>query len=168
MTAAQWIIAAVAAQRLAELVYAHRNERLLRAAGAIELGAGHYPLIVALHAAWLATLFVVAGDAAISWPLMAAFAVLQLLRLWVLGTLGRYWTTRILTLPGAPLVTSGPYRFCRHPNYAVVTAEVAILPLALGAWAAALVFSVANLLLLAWRIRVEDAGLAGRPARGHG
>lgn len=168
MSLAQWIVVAVAVQRLAELVYARRNERRLRAQGAVEAGAGHYPLIVALHAAWLASLFAVAGEARILWPLIAAFGLLQLLRLWVLATLGRFWTTRVLTLPNAPLVDAGPYRLCRHPNYAIVVAEIAVLPLALGAWTLAIGFSIANLALLGWRIRVEDAALAGRAASRHG
>lgn len=162
MTLAQWIVAAVAVQRLAELLYGRRNERRLRAAGAVEVGASHYPLIVALHVAWLAALMATAGTAEISWPLMALFGLLQGLRLWVLVTLGRYWTTRILTLPGAPLVVRGPYRFCRHPNYLVVAAEIAVLPLALGAWRMAVAFSLLNGILLAWRIRVEDQALAAR------
>jgi methyltransferase len=167
MTLAQWIVVAVAVQRLAELAYARRNEARLRAAGAVEAGAGHYPLIVLLHAAWLLTLFIAApADDAISWPLLAVYAALQIGRLWVIATLGRFWTTRILTLPGAPLVTGGPYRLCRHPNYAVVVAEIAVLPLAFGAWQAAALFSLANGLLLWWRIRVEDQALRGRRTAG--
>jgi methyltransferase len=163
MTLAQWIVIAVAVQRLAELAYARRNETRLRAAGAVEAGAAHYPLIVLLHAAWLLTLFIAApADDAISWPLLAIYAVLQFGRLWVIATLGRFWTTRILTLPGAPLMTAGPYRLCRHPNYAVVAAEIAVLPLAFGALQAAVLFSLANGLLLWWRIRVEDQALRGR------
>jgi len=162
MTLAHWIVAAVAVQRLVELLYGRRNERRLRAAGAVEAGAGHYPLIVALHVAWLVALMAAAGTATISWPLMTLFGLLQVLRLWILTTLGRYWTTRVLTLPGAPLVVRGPYRLCRHPNYLVVAAEIAVLPLALGAWGMALAFSLLNGSLLAWRIRVEDEALAAR------
>lgn len=163
ITLGQAVVAAVALQRLAELAYARRNEARLRRAGAIEAGAGHYPLIVLLHAAWLVATFVAAGaGATLSWPLLAAYGLLQLVRLWIIATLGRYWTTRILTLPGAPLVASGPYRFCRHPNYALVVAEIAILPLAFGAWQLALAFSVANGVLLWWRIRIEDAALRSR------
>jgi methyltransferase len=168
MTLAQWIVAGVAAQRLAELLYARHNERRLRAEGAIEFGAGHYPLIVGLHAAWLAALFATAAEAAIAWPWMTAFGVLQVLRLWVLASLGRFWTTRVLSLPGAPLISAGPYRLCRHPNYLIVIGEIASLPLALGAWPLALAFSLANLPLLAWRIRVEEAALAERSAAGQG
>jgi methyltransferase len=95
-------------------------------------------------------------------PLLLAFAVLQGLRLWVLMSLGRYWTTRVITLPDAPLVRRGPYRFLRHPNYLVVAAEIAVLPLAFGAWAVAAVFSALNAALLAWRISLEDHALAPR------
>lgn len=159
----QAIVLAVALQRLVEFVYARRNEARLRRAGAIEVGARHYPLIVLLHAAWLVTLFVAAGRVeAPSWPLIAIYGLLQPVRLWVIATLGRFWTTRILTLPGAPLVARGPYRLCRHPNYAVVVAEIAILPLAFEAWQVALVFSAANGLLLWWRIRIEDEALRSR------
>lgn len=168
MTLGQWIVIAVAVQRVAELLYARRNERRLRAEGAVEFGARHYPLIVGLHAGWLAALLFVAADAAIAWPWMGIFGVLQLLRLWVIGSLGRFWTTRVLTLPGAPLVSAGPYRLCRHPNYVVVAAEIAVLPLAFGAWPVALVFSLANLPLLAWRVRVEELALSGRPAADQG
>lgn len=167
MILAQWIVVAVAVQRLFELLYARRNEARLRAAGAVEAGAGHYPLIVLLHAAWLLALFLVAPPAdALSWPLLAVYAALQVGRLWVIATLGRFWTTRILTLPGAPLMTAGPYRLCRHPNYAVVVAEIAVLPLAFGAWQMAVLFSLANGLLLWWRIRVEDQALRSRRRAG--
>jgi methyltransferase len=167
MTLAQWMVVAVAVQRLAELAYARRNEARLRAAGAVEAGAGHYPLIVLLHAAWLLTLFFAApADDAISWPLLALYAALQIGRLWVIATLGRFWTTRILTLPGAPLMTAGPYRLCRHPNYVIVVAEIAVLPLAFGAWQVAVAFSLANGLLLWWRIRVENQALRSRRMAG--
>lgn len=163
MSPVQWIVLAVALQRLAELAYARRNTRRLLAEGGIEVGAGHYPLLVALHAAWLAALFLlVPATAPVSWPLLAAFVALQVARLWIVASLGRFWTTRIVTLPAAPLVARGPYRLCRHPNYAVVAAEIAILPLAFGAWAIALAFSILNAAVLAWRIRQEAAALAPR------
>lgn len=159
----QWIVLAVVVQRLAELAYARRNEARLRLAGAVEAGAGHYPLIVLLHVAWLLAIFVtVPADARISWPLMGLYGALQLGRVWVIAALGRFWTTRVLTLPGADLVARGPYRLCRHPNYAIVAAEIALLPLAFGAWQLALAFTLLNGAILAWRIRVEDRALAGR------
>lgn len=159
-----WIVLGlVAAQRLAELAYAQRNTRNLLARGAVEIGRGHYPLFILLHGSWLIAIAVlVPAAAAPSWPLLVLFALLQAGRVWVIATLGPYWTTRIITLPSAPLVARGPFRFVRHPNYWVVTGEIAVLPLAFGAWRLALAFSVLNALLLAWRIRVENAALAGR------
>ena len=157
------IVALVAVERIAELVHARRNTRALLARGAIEAGAGHYPLLVLLHGAWLAALlYAVPADTMPSSGWLGAFGLLQGLRLWVLASLGPYWTTRIITLPGAPLVRRGPYRFLRHPNYVVVVAEIAVLPLAFGAWRIALVFSALNLALLAWRIRIEQQALAPR------
>jgi methyltransferase len=156
-------VALVAAERLAELVHAARNTRALRRRGAVELGGRHYPWLVLLHAAWLLSLAVLARrNPAPVWPWLALFAGLQLARLWVLATLGPYWTTRIMTLPGAPLVRRGPYRWLRHPNYLVVACEIAVLPLAFGAWRLGLLFSVPNIALLAWRIRVEEQALASR------
>lgn len=159
-----WIvIALVAAQRLTELVYAERNTRRLLAAGGQESGAGHYPLLVGLHALWLVALAVfVPAEQPANWWLLGVFAVLQALRLWVLASLGPFWTTRVITLPGAPLVRRGPYRWLRHPNYLVVVGEILVLPLAFGAWQIALVFSLANAALLALRIRCEERALAPR------
>jgi methyltransferase len=159
------ILVLVALQRLGELVYAQRNTSRLLARGAVEIGRRHYPLFVLLHASWLLTLFIaVPGDAPVNWPLLAIFVVLQALRLWVVATLGPFWTTRIVTLPGAPLVRNGPFHFVRHPNYLVVIGEIAVLPLVFGAWGIAIVFSLLNLALLAWRIRIEEAALAPRRA----
>ena len=157
------VLGLVAAQRVAEAVYAERNTRTLKAGGAQEIGAGHYPLLVLLHAAWLAAMFLlVRADTPISWPWLSVYVALQGVRVWVIASLGRYWTTRIITLEAAPLVARGPYRWLRHPNYAVVVAEIAVLPLAFGAWRIALAFSVLNLALLAWRIRIEERALAPR------
>jgi methyltransferase len=159
----QAIVLLVALQRLAELALARRNTRRLLAKGACEIGAGHYPLFILLHGGWLVALFALTpADVQVLWPLVGLFALLQLGRIWVVASLGPYWTTRILTLPGAPLVRRGPYRLLRHPNYWIVTGEIALLPLAFVQWPLALVFSVLNAALLAWRIRVEDAALAPR------
>ena len=153
----------VALQRVCELVYARRNERRLLASGGVEVGARHYPLFIVLHASWLVAIWsLVPADAPVSWPLLALFIVLQAARVWVVASLGRFWTTRVITMPGAPLVKRGPYRFVRHPNYVVVVCEIAVLPLAFGAWQIAVVFSVLNALLLAHRIRVEDRALDAR------
>ena len=161
--AAVTVALAVAIVRLLELALAHRNTAALLAAGGIELGRRHYPLLVLLHAAWLLAIAVlVPAEAAISWPLLTVFVALQALRGWVLLSLGRFWTTRVITLPGAPLVRRGPYRFMRHPNYLLVTAEIALLPLVFGAWQLALAFSLCNAALLAWRLRIENGALAQR------
>ncbi|HVM77895.1 MAG TPA: isoprenylcysteine carboxylmethyltransferase family protein [Stellaceae bacterium] len=168
-SAAVAAVAAVACVRLGELWLARRNTRALLAAGAVERGSGHYPLIVAVHAGWLAAIVLAVPDTAqVSWPLIGVYLALQLLRVWVLASLGRFWTTRIITLPGAPLVRRGPYRFIRHPNYLLVAAEIAVLPLAFGAWQVAALFSVLNAAVLAWRIRLENEALAERlPAGAH-
>lgn len=159
----QWIVLAVAVQRLIEMIHAKRNTARLLANGGREVGAGHYPLFVVLHAGWLiALLFAVPKDADIAWPLIGVFAALQLGRLWVIVSLGRYWTTRIITVEGAPLVRRGPFKFVRHPNYAIVACELAVLPLAFGAWWIAAAFTILNAGLLAHRMRVEDAALAAR------
>ena len=160
MTLAVVVLALVTAQRIGELVLAERNTRQLRRQGAVETGAGHYPLIVALHAAWLLGLWVLAWDRPVNLPLLAVFAALQAARVWVIATLGSRWTTRIITLPGAPLVRKGPYRFLSHPNYVVVAAEIAVLPLALGLWAYAVVFTLLNAAMLWVRIRSENRALA--------
>lgn len=160
MTAAVLILGFVTAQRLAELVIARRNTAALLARGAVEASPGHYPLIVALHASWLGTLWWLAPGRPVVWPLMAVFAILQLLRLWVLATLGTRWTTRIIVLPDAPLVCGGPFRFVRHPNYLVVALEIALLPLAFGLLSHAVIFSLANAAVLAIRIRAEEKALS--------
>ena len=165
MSDAQWIILIVAALRLAELTYAARNHQRLLAAGGREVGAGHYPLFVLLHGAWLVALFfLVPSDAPIHAVPLVLFIVLLAGRAWVILTLGRYWTTRIITVPGAPLVRAGPYRLVRHPNSVVVVGEIAMLPLVFGAWQIAVVFSALNAALLWHRIRVEDLALADRRA----
>lgn len=157
------VLGAVAAQRLWELWLAHRNTRRLLAEGALEVGGGHYPLFVLLHASWLTAIAVATPAATLPNPwLLAAYGVLQLGRLWVIATLGRFWTTRIITLPTAPLVRRGPYRLVRHPNYVVASLEIAVLPLAFGQVWIALVWSLANALVVGWRIRVEDRTLSGR------
>lgn len=159
MTAAALILALVTAQRLAELAVARRNTRALLARGAFEVASGHYPLIVAVHALWLAVLWWEAPGEPVIWPLIGVFLLLQAGRLWVLATLGERWTTRIIVLPGAQLVERGPFRFVRHPNYVVVVAEIAVLPLAFGLWEAALAFSLLNAAVLAIRIGAEEQAL---------
>jgi len=154
------VLALVTLERGAELVWARRNTRRLLARGARESGARHYPLIVGLHAAWLAGLWLLAGDRPVSIPWLAVFAALQAGRLWVLATLGERWTTRIIVLPGEALVRRGPYRLIPHPNYAVVAGEILVLPLAFGLVAFGLVFTVLNAAVLWIRIRAEETALS--------
>lgn len=161
----QIIVLLVAAQRVIELGIAKENAAQLLAKGASELGARHYPLFTLLHGSWLVALLVlVPADAKVSAWLMALFCLLQIGRVWVIATLGRYWTTRVITLPDAPLVRRGPYRFIKHPNYLIVTLEIAVLPLAFGAWWLAVVFSLLNAALLFHRIRIENTALQPREA----
>ncbi|MBB3313093.1 methyltransferase [Rhizobium sp. BK196] len=149
----------VTAQRLSELVIARRNTMALFARGAREIAPDHYPYMVALHTGWLAGLWMLATGQAIQLFWFGVFTLLQVLRLWVLVTLGERWTTRIIILPGAPLVEGGPYRFFKHPNYMIVIGEIAALPLAFGMPLYALVFSLLNGAILTVRIRAENAAL---------
>lgn len=159
------ILGYVVVQRLCELVYARRNTVRLLARGGIETGARHYPLFILLHGSWLIALAtLVPPQTGINVSLLFVFATLQLARVWVLLSLGRHWTTRIITVPGTPLVVRGPYRFMRHPNYAIVAGEIAALPLVFGAWQIALIYSLLNLALLRHRIRIENKALAPRRA----
>jgi methyltransferase len=158
------LLALVTAQRLGELVLARHNTAKLKAQGAYEVAPGHYPLIVILHAAWLIGLWALAWNRPLNLPLAALVIAIEGLRIWVLMSLGGRWTTRSIILPGAPLVRRGPYRFLPHPNYTVVAAEIAVLPLAFGLWAYALAFTVLNAAILFVRIRSENAALAGAPS----
>lgn len=159
------VLALVAAQRLIELVIAKRNTARLLARGGREVGAAHYPLFIVLHASWLVAIgLTTPAFRQPDWGLIAVFAALQLARIWVVATLGPYWTTRIITLDGAPLVRRGPFRLVRHPNYWVVCAEIAVLPLAFGNWPVALIWSALNAALLSHRIRVETTALQVRRA----
>ena len=155
-----WLIAFVAAQRLAELALAQRNTRRLRASGAVEFGAAHYSLLVALHAFWLAGLWLLGHARAIDPPWLGVFALLQAGRVWAVASLGGRWTTRVVVVPGAAPVARGPYRFVKHPNYWIVMLEIAVVPLALGLPLFALVFSLVNATFLALRIHVENRALA--------
>jgi methyltransferase len=147
-------------QRLTELWWAKENAARLMAAGGIEYGRSHLPLMILFHAAWLAGLWLLAYDRPVQPFFLALFVVLQIARFWVLATLGRRWTIRIIVVPGERLVAQGPYRLLRHPNYAVVTGEIAVVPLALGLPVYALVFSVLNAGMLAIRITAENAALS--------
>ncbi|MET7889213.1 isoprenylcysteine carboxyl methyltransferase family protein [Streptomyces avermitilis] len=164
------LVATVAAERVVELVVARRNERWSTARGAIVTGQGHYPAMVVLHTAllvgclaevWLADRPFVP---ALAWPMLAMLAGSQALRWWCIGTLGPRWNTRVIVVPGLPLVTSGPYRLLRHPNYVAVVAEGVALPMVHTAWVTAAVFTVLNAVLLTVRIRCENRALAAATA----
>ena len=160
MTSAEFILALVTLQRAAELAVSSRNTGKLRARGAFEVAPRHYPLVVAVHAAWLISLWIFGHGQPINAIALLLYIALQGFRLWVMWTLGARWTTRIIILPGEPLVSAGPYRFLPHPNYAVVAGEIAILPLVFGLPWLALIFTVLNATILSIRIRAENQALA--------
>ncbi|WGD50070.1 isoprenylcysteine carboxylmethyltransferase family protein [Bradyrhizobium sp. CB1650] len=168
MSAAVAILALVTLQRVGELVLARYNTGRLLARGAIEMAAGHYPLVVALHAAWLIALWVCGRNQPVNLFAVGIFIVLEGLRFWVIATLGPRWTTRIIVVPGEPLISAGPYRYSSHPNYAVVAAEIAVLPLALHLPLMAVIFTILNAVVLAIRMRAEARALLvvhERPSR---
>jgi methyltransferase len=154
------ILGFVTIQRLFELVLARKNTAALLASGGREVGAAHYPLIVAFHSLWILGLWFFALTQPVTWILVVVFAVLQALRVWVLATLGPRWTTRIIIMPEAPLVVAGPFKYFNHPNYAVVAAEIFILPLAFGLLWFSVLGGLMNLGILATRIRVEERALS--------
>ena len=147
-------------QRLVELAISRRHCRQLLAEGGVEFGRGHYPLVVALHVGWLAALlFLVGSSTPVSAPLAFLFGALQIARIWTIATLGRFFTTRIIVLPGVRRVRTGPYRHLEHPLYLIVALELAVVPLMFGAWPIALAATLLNGLLLRHRIGVEDRAL---------
>ena len=160
MSLASIILVLVTLQRLGELVLARHNTEKLLARGAIEIGAKHYPLVVSVHAAWLVALWALGRDQDVNLAFLAFFVLLQAVRVWILATLGSRWTTRIIILRGEPLISAGPYRYFSHPNYAVVAAEIAVLPLALHLPAVAVIFTVLNAAVLVIRIRAETRALS--------
>jgi methyltransferase len=160
MSLAIIVLVFVTLQRAGELVLAQANTSGLMKRGGIEIGASHYPVMVALHAGWLAALWFFGWGAEVNLWLLAAYVLLQVFRIWILATLGRRWTTRIIIVPGETLVAGGPYRFLRHPNYLLVLLEVPLLPLALGLPWLALAFGLLNVAMLAWRIRIEEGALS--------
>lgn len=154
----------LAAQRVAELAWSRRNERRLRARGADEVGAEHYPAMLTLHTGWLGAMAVEAVRRPVRAPALrrigvAVFALAQPLRYWAIGSLRDRWTTRVLVVPGEPPVATGPYRWMRHPNYAAVVMELAAAPLVVGAWRTAVAASIADLAVLRRRLAVETAAL---------
>ncbi|MGY4432776.1 methyltransferase [Bradyrhizobium sp. F1.13.1] len=159
MTFAELILGAITLQRVGELVIARANTQKLLARGAVEVAPRHYPLIITAHAAWLLSLWVFGRDQPVNVVALAGYLILQCLRFWVIWTLGSRWTTRIIVLPEQPLVSTGPYRFLSHPNYAVVAGEIAVLPLVLGLPLLAVVFTTLNATVLAIRVRAENRAL---------
>jgi methyltransferase len=149
----------VTLQRLAELFWSRSNAQRLVAAGAIEYGREHYPLMIGFHAVWLAGMWLLGYDAAVQPFFLGLYGLLQIARYWVLATLGRRWTTRVFVVPGEALVAHGPYLWFRHPNYAVVVGEIAVVPLALGMPIFAFLFTIWNAAVLTVRIRAENAAL---------
>ena len=160
------VLVLVTLQRVGELLYAHRNESRLRTRGAIEHAPEHYWAMVTVHSAWLAGLWLLAPQQPINLFWLTIFMSLQGLRFWVLATLKERWTTRIIVLPGAPLIKTGPYRLMPHPNYAIVAGEVLALPMAFGLHAFAVLFSLINAYVLAIRIRAENRALRAEGSMG--
>lgn len=166
MTPYVLLVVAVGVERLAELVVATRNARWAFAHGGVESGRGHYPVMAAMHTALLVACIaeVAVADRPflpwLGWPMLALVVASQALRWWCVATLGHQWNTRVIVVPGLPLVSAGPYRWLRHPNYVAVVVEVAALPLVHTAWVTALVFTLANAAVLAVRIPVEERALA--------
>jgi len=153
----------VLAQRGLEELYSSRNTRRLMASGATEMGRTYYPVVAATHLAWIAGLFfLIPPTAPIVWPLIAYYVTLQIVRYWVIASLGPFWTHRIITLPGAPIARSGPYRYLSHPNYAVTIVETFVLPLAFGALALACIMTALWWVVLSVKIKLENEALAER------
>ena len=164
MATLYFVLILIVGLRLGELAWSGRNQQKLLARGGYEIGAGHYPLFILLHGGWIVCLAFFAEPVPRYPSLLLLFLILQPIRLWIIASLGDYWTTRIITVDGMPLARRGLYRWIRHPNYAVVVIEIAILPLAFGLGWLALVFSVLNGLLLRHRIRIETEALSARRA----
>ena len=163
MSALWVLLGLVILQRLTELIIAHRNTARLLAQGAVEHGRRHYPIIVGLHVSWLIVMATaIPSDTPVNVIWLAIFLALQAARVWVLWALGPYWTTQVITVPGAPLVRRGPYKFIKHPNYVIVAFEIFALPMVFGATEIAITFFLVNALILWHRIKVENAALASR------
>jgi methyltransferase len=158
-TATLLFLGFIVIQRLSELAIAKRNTANLLAKGAYEVGASHYPVMVAMHSAWIACLLIFGYDETIAYGWLAVFAVLQVFRVWILGSLGSRWTTRIIILE-EPLIVRGPFKYFSHPNYMLVVAEIIVAPMVLGLVWVAVVFTVLNAAMLWVRIGVEHKALA--------
>ncbi len=152
-------------QRGAEELYSARNTRALLGMGGFEVGHDYYPVVAVTHLAWIAALFfLLPSNAPVSIPLLGLYLALQVVRYWVIATLGRYWTHRIITLKGAPIVRRGPYRYLSHPNYAVTIAETFLLPIVFGGWALAVIMTAIWSAVLYYKILLENRALAERAA----
>jgi methyltransferase len=150
-------------QRGAEELHSARNTRDLMAAGATEFGRSYYPVVATTHLAWIASLFfLIPASASVSLVLAALYLALQVARYWVIGTLGRFWTHRIITLDTETIVRSGPYKYLRHPNYAVTIAETFLLPAVFGAWALGIIMGSVWTAVLIYKIELEDQALTVR------
>lgn len=159
-----YVVGFVIFQRIIELLIARNNEKWIRSQGGYEVGAKHYPYMVAIHIGFFISLIIefIAFKEGVSrfWlPLFVLFISLQLMRVWVISSLGRYWNTKILVLPGANVVKKGPFHFIRHPNYVVVTCEIIVIPLMFGAYYTAVIFTLLNIIILSVRIPKEEAAL---------
>ena len=168
------LVGLVGLERVAELVVSRRNAAWSLRRGGVESGRGHYPVMVLLHTGLLVGMLLEAWlrrpdvPASLAYPMVALAVASQVLRWWCIGTLGRRWNTRVIVVPGLPLVRSGPYRFFSHPNYVAVVVEGVALPLVHACWVTAVVFSVANAVLLTVRLRVENAALGSASTQGPG
>lgn len=158
-TATLLFLGFIVIQRLSELVIAKRNTAKLLAKGAYEVGAAHYPVMVAMHSAWIGCLLIFGYDETVAVGWLAVFAILQVFRVWILGSLGSRWTTRIIILE-EPLVVRGPFKYFSHPNYMLVVAEIVVAPMVLGLVWVAVLFTVLNAAMLWVRIGVEHKALA--------
>ena len=158
-----FILVFVIIQRLVELLIAKRNEKSMLAKGAYEVGASHYPFMILLHVSFFISFIVEVvyfkSILAPHYSLLLVFLLLQLLRVWCLVSLGTFWNTKILILPGANVVVKGPYAYIRHPNYLVVCLEIAILPLMFQAYVTAIAFTILNIIMLSVRIPIEEKAL---------
>ena len=152
-------------QRGCEELYSARNTRALMAAGGYEVGGAYYPVVAVTHLAWIAgVFFLLPASAPISPPLLVLYLALQLVRYWIIGTIGRFWTHRIITLEGAPVVRRGPYRYFAHPNYVVTVAETLLLPAVFGGWALGTILAAVWAAVLYYKIILENSALAKRKA----
>ena len=153
----------ILAQRGLEELYSARNTKALIAQGAREAGRAFYPVVAVTHLAWIFSLWsMISPYAPVNWLLIGLYIALQIVRYWVIWSLGPYWTHRIITMKDAPLIAHGPYRLMRHPNYMVAILETALLPMAFGAWSIAFVMTAIWAAVLSYKVHLEDTALAQR------